>query len=414
MKFSNKFSYFLGMSSLYRTFAGLAVLGFGLGVTACSEDAKTAGGGPSGTEAGNAITAQIFASNATPASLARVKLIDSESIDGATQSYTTDKDGKVVIEGISAGNYTLEASLDDKALQVNVEVSSEDLDLGSATLEKTARISGIVEGESGTVKVRGMDHSATVVDGKFKMDLPAGPISLVFIPSEKGDTVSSYIKAAAGEDIKATSFANESKYLLLDDFQDGNYQNRFMPAHTYDGGWWYFDFNRNNVTASVATKDFKPVLENEDGNISAHVAAVFGDIYEDEHSVKTWPWAVIGVELGKSDKKLCNDISSVDSIAFKAKGDGNIVFTLVDETQDMDKHEIMSYEFSVGENWTRYSVPIKDLIFDGFSLNCVNQLAWKLSSPATPPTDEEPNPAIDLWLDDIQLIGGNRLSIWEK
>lgn len=415
MNFFGKNFYFSNVRIFYRTFAVTTVLGFGLGLTACSESTNTAGGGPSGTEAGNAITAQILNSDAKPAALAKVKVIDSESLD-AHNAYTaqTDKNGMVVIEGVAQGNYILEASLEDKALQLSVDVSEGDVDLGSAKLGKTATVTGKVDGESGYVKVRGMDHSAKVVDGSFDMDsLPAGPLSLVFVPNEKGDTTSTYLKTEVGSRTEASTFAGENLYLLLDDFQDKNYQNRFMPAHTYDGGWWYFDFDSLNVT-TVSNKHLPILDESEDGNVAAHVGASFGKVYTDSIGTTRWPWAVIGVELGNSDKKLCNDISSVDSVAFMVKGSGNIIFTMIDESLGEGKKEIMKYEFSTSEKWTRYSVPVKDIIFPGYSLSCVNQLAWKLASASSPATEEDPTPAIDLWLDDIQLIGGNRLSIWEK
>jgi len=403
--------------TLTKAISVAAAVGFGLGLSACSNDAKTAGGGPSGTEAGNAIIAQIYAGN-TAAAHARVKLIDRESIDGTKDAYTaeTDENGSLRIENVSNGSYTLEAALNGEALQVSVDVNDEEVDLGSAKLAKTATVSGTIDAANGTVKVRGMDHGAAVVNGAFDIDsLPAGPLSLVFVPSdESGDTTSSYIKTLAGEKAKAATFADESVYLLLEDFQDSNYQNRFMPAHTYDGGWWYFDCDENNVTTKYVSEGMKFALENEDGNISAHAAASFGEVYTDSLNAAHWPWAMIGVELGKSDKKLCNDISSVDSIAFRTKGSGNIVFTLVDETQKEGEREILTFEFALSENWDRYSIPLKGLIKPGYSLTCVNQLAWKLSSAAVPATEENPNPYIEIWLDDVQLIGGDRLTIWEK
>ena len=95
----------------------LLALTFGLGLSACGET-KTAGGGPSGTEAGNAITAQILTADKTPAALARVRLMDSEDLDSEkAYSAETDKKGKVVIEGVADGDYTLEATLDGGALQ---------------------------------------------------------------------------------------------------------------------------------------------------------------------------------------------------------------------------------------------------------------------------------------------------------
>ena len=116
---------------------------------------------------------------------------------------------------------------------------------------------------------------------------------------------------------------------------------------------------------------------------------------------------MIGIELGKSDKTLCNDISSVDSIAFRARGEGVVEFGLVDETQKKDDQLIARYELTLGEEWNRFSVPLAEILNPKFSYKCVNQLTWNFK----PNNDEN---TISFWLDDIELIGGNRLSIWEK
>ena len=62
---------------------------FGLAAFAligCSSSTETAGGGPSGTEAGNAITAQIMVAG-KPAAYARVKLTESESLDASKTEF---------------------------------------------------------------------------------------------------------------------------------------------------------------------------------------------------------------------------------------------------------------------------------------------------------------------------------------
>jgi len=383
-----------------------------IGMIACSDSEKTAGGGPSGTEAGNAITAQIMVAG-EPAAYARVKLTESESLDAADSEFTqADEKGFVTFENVSDGIYTLEARHDGMALQREVPVEGKSLDLGSNTLDRMVSVSGSVSSDGdGVVKVRGMSHSAKVKDGKFSMDsLPAGPLSLVFIPAKEGrDTSSTYMKVVAGESSTASTFAEESRALLLDDFQDSNYQNRFMPAHTWDGGWWYFNYSTENVTPDFITEDGKHLftLEDEDGNIMAHVEATFGETVEDSTGKVVWPWATVGIELGKSDKALCNDISSVDSIAFRAKGEGAIVFGLVDETQEKEDQLIAQYELTLGKDWKRFSVPLAEIIDPRFSYNCVNQLVWNFK-----PNNEEK--AVKFWLDDIELTGGKRLSIWKR
>jgi hypothetical protein len=383
-----------------------------IGMIACSDSEKTAGGGPSGTEAGNAITAQIMVAG-EPAAYARVKLTESESLDAADSEFTqADEKGFVTFENVSDGNYTLEARHDGMALQREVPVEGKSLDLGSNMLDRMVSVSGSVSSDGdGVVKVRGMSHSAKVKDGKFSMDsLPAGPLSLVFIPAKEGrDTSSTYMKVVAGESSTASTFAEESRALLLDDFQDSNYQNRFMPAHTWDGGWWYFNYSTENVTPDFITEDGKHLfaLDDEDGNIMAHVEATFGETVEDSTGKVVWPWATVGIELGKSDKALCNDISSVDSIAFRAKGEGAIVFGLVDETQEKEDQLIAQYELTLGKDWKRFSVPLAEIIDPRFSYNCVNQLVWNFK-----PNNEEK--AVKFWLDDIELTGGKRLSIWKR
>ncbi|SHL15833.1 hypothetical protein SAMN05720470_105101 [Fibrobacter sp. UWOV1] len=384
----------------------ILALSFGLGLVACGET-KTAGGGPSGTEAGNAITAQILTAEKSPAALAKVRLMDSEALgDEKAYSAEADKDGNVTIEGVEDGDYTLEAKLAGEALQIPVQVNGASVDLGKDRLKKTATVSGSVGDKSlkGVVKVRGLEHSAKVKDGNFTLDsLPEGVLSLVFIPDvEDVDTSSTYLKVLAGESTVSGTFADESRALLLEDFQDSNYQNRFMPARTYDGGWWYYDFADNVTPDFIIGENHLFTLANEDGNISAHVAAHFGDIVKDSSGVAHWPWATMGVELGKSDKALCNDISSVDSVAFRIKGIGSVVFNIIDSNLKPDHQKLIQSEYGLDSVWVRVSVPLPA---DKAAFKCVNQLAWDFKTI---------DGYAEVWLDDVELIGGDRLSIWEK
>jgi hypothetical protein len=254
---------------------GLIALSTAAALSACSDSEKMAGGGPSGTDAGNAITAQLVSAG-KPAAQVTVRLTETESINpDSAYIASTDSKGVITFENIADGEYIFEAVMGDKALQKEVLVKGEDVDLGKDSLTKTVSISGSVQEKSGKVMVRGMAHEASVVDGKFTLDsLPAGPLSLVFIPKKGGDTSSTYMKVIAGENSTASTFAEESRSLLLDDFQDSNYQNRFMPAQFYEGGWWYFDYSEENVTPKFITDDvwhrFTLVTE-KDGNIAAHV-----------------------------------------------------------------------------------------------------------------------------------------------
>ena len=50
---------------------------------------------------------------------------------------------------------------------------------------------------------------------------------------------------------------------------------------------------------------------------------------------------------------------------------------------------------------------VKDILNPEYSYTCVNQLVWKFKAN----NDEK---TVEIWLDDIELIGGNRLSIWKR
>ena len=164
-----------------RILALIAPIAIGFSLCACG-GSEVAGGGPSGTEAGNAITAQIFIANA-PAANARVKLVEQNSLDGQGYMATANENGFVTIKEIPIGNYTMEASLNESSVQLPVSVQNLDdtVELGKQTLQKSVYIGGNVsdfitdstsekfKNMTGFVKFRGLDHSALVSDGKFEV-----------------------------------------------------------------------------------------------------------------------------------------------------------------------------------------------------------------------------------------------------
>ena len=114
MKSLQKKLYFSNVEKVW-----IPILAMGLAAfTGCSDSEKTAGGGSSGTEAGNAIVAS-FVDGSTPAARIKVNLIESETLDFASAggSYTAKADDKGTVEfnDIPKGSYTLEAISEGKA-----------------------------------------------------------------------------------------------------------------------------------------------------------------------------------------------------------------------------------------------------------------------------------------------------------
>lgn len=423
MKNFHKIFYFSNVSKSYRTLAFTAILGAGLGLSACSSDPKTAGGGPSGTEAGNAITAQILTDNLKPAALAYVKLVNSESLDAESDSYaaTADSNGNVNITGIANGSYILEARQGSLAIQKNITLNGSDVSSRVDTLEKMVSVAGSItaNGEdiisaSGIIKVRGLDHSAPVENGSFKLDsLPAGHLDLVFIPSDNStDTVSTYVQVYAGKSATTSTFAAESNSLLLDDFEDGNSQHRFGPMYFApgDGAWWYNNSSEKVIETRDSSISKNVSLSNENGNTALHIAYDFSTLSDstildvDGNSVTAW--ASLGVQIGSNNKtEVCYDLASVDSIAFKAKGSGNVKLQLIDNTREARdlSSSIDIAEVNLNATWIRYSFDIANYVDSSdVNIHCITMINWVAVND------------VEFWLDDIELVHGDRISIWEK
>lgn len=374
------------------------------GLVGCSDGDKTAGGGPSGTEAGNAIVATIVNEGA-PVARAKVNLIESESLDfdaAGESSYTanTDENGIVEFNEIPKGKYTLEASTEGLAIQIPVSVNNQNIDLGENSLQQTATINGIVDGISnGTIKVRGLDHSAKVSTGKFSLQgMPAGTANLVFIPeTESADTTFGYVNSEPGQTANATSFEAEKGFLLIEDFEDLNNQHRYAPAFTPNGGWWFvtadsaFSLETNSSTTSIP-------LETDSTGSYMHIKATVA-----EGAVN--PWLSTGVQIGN---KLSNyvttyDLSSVDTIAFDTKGEGIVFLQILDESRADDSSKVL-YEAQIDLPgiWVTHKFALDEIIPNEKDRTMVSMITWSTKDN------------IDFFLDNLKFIGGDKNLIWNR
>lgn len=400
MKNSRKIMYFENMRKAFSTsfalkaFSGL-VLGFGL--LACSGD-KVAGGGGSGTEAGNAITASIALQNGMPAKSAKITLIESSSLNGETDAYTaeTDSNGIFVIDNIVKGNYTLEASLENSALQTHFALETSNIiNLGPQILQKSVYMNKTLEdlgctdckNANGIIKFRGLSHSATVIDGSFTIEnLPAGKLDFVFISEAKAtDTLSFSIEALAGDSLvtlvpeppkdtvkKDTVPKNPVKetkleQLTIDDFTDGDNIHKmgvnFANPLNSSGSWFLIpgDNKMGNGAINIEPKvtnynnPFKDVIEEaEDGGNQIHFQITFPDslyrayppTYTDTAAfwmqnpsfkfMDSTSWVsqwYASFGLEIGESGKSYDLSAVDSISFEAWGNGSIKMELIDETK---------------------------------------------------------------------------------
>ena len=415
----------------------VAPFAISLSLCACG-GSEVAGGGPSGTEAGNAITAQILIANA-PAANARVKLVEHNSLDGQGYTATTNDSGYVTIENVAIGNYTMEASLNESALQLPVDVKDtvSDVALGQQNLQKSVFIGGSIadfigntdesiKNMNGFVKFRGLDHSAAITNGKFEIfGLPAGHLNMVIIPTETADTVKVSVETDAGDSVttlKPTAPESENETLLIDDFEDGDFYHRLAPEYTnfiFGGGQWAINtdpgiINNDSVPGSfkitpVATytpfggSPFTAVIQDDgNGGKEVHFTIEFPNT-----SAYKQASAIVKVDIGNSG--VSYDLSPIDSIAFEAWGQGTADFVIIDATlKDVDA-SLGGAAFTIGKTSIELTQEKKKLKFAFADIlpneekrKSVTTMGLVFHSDA------------ELHFDNLEFIGNDLLNIWKS
>ena len=333
MSFSRKNMYLGTMHQASSGLRGIALksiagLLLGLGLWDCTSD-DMAGGGPSGTEAGNAITATLYDENGSLARYATVTLIKRSSLSGEAYAYTAvaDSNGIVSIDSVDVGDYIMEVALEGNAAQIEVSVenTTDTVSLGEHKLQKTVFMSGSLleygcencENAFGTLKFFGLNHATNVTNGMFSIGgLPAGNLNFAFIPNygPNLDTiVLPTIKAKAGDSIVKehviptpeppdTTSKDTTKEdtivkpegpletLLLDDFEDGDNIHKMgesIANSLNSSGAWFLipgdgKMGAGDITiepkVTTYTNPFVDIIETEDNeNKQVHFKVTFPD-----------------------------------------------------------------------------------------------------------------------------------------
>ena len=418
----------------------IAPLAIGFSLCACG-GSEVAGGGPSGTEAGNAITAQILIANA-PAANARVKLVEHNSLDGQGYTATTNDSGYVTIENVAVGNYTMEASLDESALAlqlpVDVKDTVSDVALGQQNLQKSVFIGGSIadfigdtteslKNMNGFVKFRGLDHSAAITNGKFEIfGLPAGHLNMVIIPTETTDTVKVSVETDAGDSVttlKPTAPESENETLLIDDFEDGDFYHRLAPEYTNFifgsfGGQWAINTDPVFINDSSNPASFTITPAASYANFGSPFVAVIqddGNGGKEVHFTIEFPdtsaykqaSAIVKVDIGNSG--VSYDLTPIDTIAFEAWGQGTAVFVIIDATlKDVDA-SLGGAAFTIGktsmeltQEKKKYKFALADIVPNEETRKSATTMGLVFHSDA------------ELHFDNLEFIGNDLLNIWKS
>ena len=389
----------------------IAPLAIGFSLCACG-GSEVAGGGPSGTEAGNAITAQILIANA-PAANARVKLVEHNSLDGQGYTATADSNGFVSIENVAIGNYTMEASLDESALAlqlpVDVKDTVSDVALGQQNLQKSVFIGGSIadfigntdesiKNMNGFVKFRGLDHSAAITNGKFEIfGLPAG-----------------HVTTLKPQDSIPPTPVSKNERLLIDDFDDGDNIHSYAPENIigYNAYSWLLlttTLANTNLFAVVDSIKVYPEYNPADFIGKHPFIAVIQDADDGGKQVNVkfdFPETSIGDTAPFAFVKLyfkgvydITDLSMVDSVAFDAWGTGNAEIQILDEANGVT---LTAYPITLPKSKAKLQYAWADLLPN-------EEDRKKVSSFSIVFHDDG-----ELHLDNFELIGQNLQDIWKS
>lgn len=369
---------------------------------ACSD--RVAGGGSSGSEAGNALTAQVVDSAGVPASGARVRLRPAGFVAGGTidphYDQTTDAQGKLRFEAVPEGEWSLEVQHGGDAMLRRISFADKDsiAALGADTLWPQASITGSIPTPfpTGTVVViPGTEHASVPnPQGHFVLDsIPAGVLEMRTSGPVQSVDYRGTANPLPGQVLQVGPLAPESEYLLLEDFEDGDTRHRYSALA--DGeGWWFLD-RHPDVLVDPSLQGFPVPLESdlEHGTV-LHFKATMD-------STSMNPWLDCGVQVGRIT--VTYDLRSVDSIVFWAKGSGSTILTL--HYADSVSAEEPQFAIDLPAEWTRISVPTDSLAVSGVAGTREHHreiafLSWVFIANA------------EFWLDDIMLIGATRSDIW--
>ena len=414
----------------------IAPLAIGFSLCACGSD-NVAGGGPSGTEAGNAITAQILIANA-PAANARVKLVEHNSLDGTGYTATADDNGYVTIEHVAVGNYTMEATLEESslALQIPVDVKDtvSDVALGQQNLQKSVFIGGSVadffadsisetfKNMNGFVKFRGLDHSAAITNGQFHVfGLPAGHLSMVFIPQNAADTVYVPVTTDAGDSITTLKPSTppqdstpKNERLLIDNFDDGDNFHLYVPENQigFSGYYWLLlstTLANTNPLAAVDSIKIYPELTPEYYFTKHPFLAVIQDAEEGGKEVNVkfdFPDTTIGesapfafIKLYFRGMNATTDLSKVDSVAFDASGSGKAEIQILDEVNGVT---LAAYPITLPEQKSKLQYAWADILPNEEDRKRVTSFSIVFHDDG------------EIRFDNFELIGQDLQDIWKQ
>lgn len=211
------------------------------------------------------------------------------------------------------------------------------------------------------------------------------------------DTLSMYWGKSAAQNISDSSIWSNIPNVLtekINSLEIINFESlKLETAFSYEDGTrnWYFTPQDTGITTTPSAEN---VIEGFEYNKDRK-----GTVFHWKNNPKVpGRWSMIGL-------RLCNvpqNLTSIDSIVFYAKGHGELGFVLEALEEPTGKTKYVNY---LDSNWIRFSFTPKDFVA-GDSL--YGNMGWEFVKPRVTTVTIWIVDDAEMWIDDVRIYGINR------
>jgi hypothetical protein len=368
------------------------------------------------------ILGTVVRSDASPASGARVYLVDDEKwlanvLDGkpvVTDSAVADHGGRFSLA--VPLNHASNIHVDNNDEGLFVRDIAAGLDTGATSrdfmLKPFGAVSGTIAAESGTpleCALGGSMYRASLSPGSgFSLDRVAeGSFDILakVNGAAQGWVLCTTVRPASGALSAFGNIPAQTSSLLVDDFSGGGWQSGL--GRLIGGGWWY------TVTDSAGGGSSSVAMADDSGpgvyaGKSRHVSYVIG-------AGATYPYVIMGVYLGNKDSAYIPATTGFGALSFMIRGTGTVTVSFVNFLTDpAEKKRNVSFDrtIPVPAQWSRVEIPVDSLRVTADNQSGMLGKTWgqfnhslQIITFMASGLQTAIGDSVDLWLDDISLKG---------
>lgn len=336
-------------------------------LVSCSGDMSSGGPG-TGAETTNGI---ILSSAGEPVVNAQILIIDramwhdnyKHSIDFVHTSATTDSAGKFIINDSLPKSYNIQVDFNDQGIIIE---DSSFFNGDTILLKKYGSFVGSINDSTlhtSALFLAGTNYRANIKsNGHFEFNKLSEGIFPVFAEEPDSLLMVRVLKLATDSTVKHENIPILAQSLLVEDFQTGEFEFTVLGRST--GSEWYAYNDQDSHSKFPYFYSIQTTTVNylNDGEYALHYYSELRGDYSQAKDLEH-PYTGIGFTLGESwvDKDTSFELSEMDSLSFRAKGNGVIRIKIGDLITDSvfggEWNDFGCYlELESDSEWQSYSI----------------------------------------------------------